>query len=334
MNLQTHIRNELWSAISNTYESGNYSHAILDAVHFMSDLIRDKANVDGDGPVLVGQAFGGELPRLKLSRLQTQTERDLQKGIEQILRGIYQAIRNPRSHEQIVDTQETADSIIYFINYLIGIIDQSKEPFSIPEFLARVFDPDFVENERYSDLLTSEIPPGKQLDILIEIYRRKTEGDGRKLRFIINSLIKNLTEDQVTEFVSVVSDELKIVHDNNIIRMILEFFPPNLWHKLSETARLRIENKLLQSIRDGQWHPSSSKIIDGAFGTWAKSFMRFFTLKDELLNVIVEKLWSNQTMQGLYVMKYFYSEIPFLVENNETRQRIIRAITKRIRTNE
>jgi hypothetical protein len=54
MNLQTHIRNSLWLAIQSTYEAKNYSHAILDAMHYLSNVLREKTGVDGDGATLVG----------------------------------------------------------------------------------------------------------------------------------------------------------------------------------------------------------------------------------------------------------------------------------------
>src|ERR1700759_2453879 len=111
MNLQTHIKNNLWLAIQSTYEAGNYSHAVNDAMHYLSNVLRERTGVDGDGAALVGQALGGDSPRLRINKLQTETEKNEQKGIKSILRGMYQAIRNPRSHEQIEDKQEVADSI-------------------------------------------------------------------------------------------------------------------------------------------------------------------------------------------------------------------------------
>ena len=99
MNLQTHISSDLWLAISNTYEAENYNHAVLDAMHYLSSFLREKTGVDGDGASLVGQALGGDSPRLRINKLQTETERSVQRGIEQILRGLYLGIRNPRSHE-------------------------------------------------------------------------------------------------------------------------------------------------------------------------------------------------------------------------------------------
>lgn len=65
MNLQTHIKNDLWLAIQSTYEAGNYSHAIVDAMHYMSNILRDRTGVDGDGKSLVGQALGGDSPPIK-----------------------------------------------------------------------------------------------------------------------------------------------------------------------------------------------------------------------------------------------------------------------------
>ena len=105
MNIQTHIRSDLWLAIASTYQSENYTHAILDAIHCLSDVLRNKTGLDGDGTVLVGQALGGDAPRLRLNKLQTETERSIQRGVEQLLRGLYLAVRNPRSHEQFQDTK-------------------------------------------------------------------------------------------------------------------------------------------------------------------------------------------------------------------------------------
>lgn len=197
MNLQTQIRPDLWEAISKTYSAQNYSHAIVDAMHHVTNLLREKSGLDGDGIPLISQVFGGDTPRLRVNKLQTQTERDIQKGIEHIFRGLYSAIRNPRTHEQITDKQEDADSIILFLNYLIGIITRSEEPFTTEKFLEGVFDPYFVKSSKYGSLMAQEIPKNKRLDTLIEIYRQKERGDIFKLEFVVKpiSLLKKLRVD-------------------------------------------------------------------------------------------------------------------------------------------
>ena len=200
MNLQTQIKPELWAAIASTYEAGNYSHAILDAVHYMTDVIREKVDSDADGVALVGRALGGDSPLLRINRLQTDTEKNEQRGIEDILRGMYRAIRNPRSHEQIEDDQITADAIIVFVSYLLGILDKSKEPYTTDIFLKRVFDPDFVESRQYADLLVEEIPKGKRFDTLVEVYRRKLEGSGESISLVVQALFQRLSQSQTDGF--------------------------------------------------------------------------------------------------------------------------------------
>ncbi len=54
MNLQTTIGEELWASISAAYDGERFTHAILEALHHLSNVLRDRAGVDGDGAALVG----------------------------------------------------------------------------------------------------------------------------------------------------------------------------------------------------------------------------------------------------------------------------------------
>jgi uncharacterized protein (TIGR02391 family) len=128
LNLSSTINERLWTAIRGTYEAGNYSGAILDSIYFLSDVIRDKSGLESDGLQLVGSAFSGANPIIKINSLHTQSDQDEQKGIHFLLMGIYSAIRNPRSHEKRIDTVETADAIIYFVDYIHGLIDKLTLP--------------------------------------------------------------------------------------------------------------------------------------------------------------------------------------------------------------
>jgi uncharacterized protein (TIGR02391 family) len=312
MNLQTHIRSDLWIAISNTYQAENYSHAILDAMHHLSDVLREKSNVDADGVSLVGQALGGDSPRLRINKLQTETEQNIQRGIEHLVRGLYWAIRNLRSHEQAQDIKDTADAVIYFINYLLIIIAQSEEPFTLVNFVARVFDPDFVESDRYAKLLVDEIPSNKLTDAAVEIYRKKHEGEGGRLELIFDALFARLSETQTAQFLIVISDELKTTQDEKTIRLSLQILPANLWPRIDETARLRIENKLIRYIESGEAY-SDSERVKGALGTWARAFLRYFTLREEICMTLLEKLRNDDLDHGRYVSKFFMGELLFVI---------------------
>src|ERR1039457_3624148 len=135
VNLQSRLEERLWKAIEGTYQNRNYSGAILDASHYMGQVIREKSGLESDGMALVGAAFGGKNPILKLTKLQTESDKNIQSGVEQILRGFYQAIRNPRSHQKMTDTLEDADALILMVNYLVRLIDQSRSPYDQDTFL-------------------------------------------------------------------------------------------------------------------------------------------------------------------------------------------------------
>ncbi|NUM43091.1 MAG: TIGR02391 family protein [Anaerolineales bacterium] len=314
MNLRPEIRSDLWQAISKPYESEIYSSAVLEAIHYLSNLLRERANVDGDGIPLVGQALGGDSPRLRINKFQTETEKNEQKGLEQILRGLYQGIRNPRSHEQYEDEKDTADAIILFVNYIIGIIGQAKEPFTLDDWCNRVFDPDFVASDRYAKLLANEVPPQKYNEALITIYRKKTSGNGDNLKYIFHALIGLAGDDKIDDFLAVISDELKTVNQDKVIRVTLQILPERLWPRINEIARLRIENKLIRSIASGRYDNLSEKCIEGGFGTWGIRFLRYFSLKYELCKTFLDKLQKTQEEQN-YVAKYFYSSLPKVIDS-------------------
>jgi uncharacterized protein (TIGR02391 family) len=333
MNLQTEIRPELWSAIADSYEKGQYSHAVIEAMHYLSQVLRDKTSFDGDGASLVGQALGGGAPRLRLTKLRTETERDVQRGYEQILRGLYIGIRNPRSHEQTQDTLGTASAIIVFINHLLDVLEQSQQPFVLENFLAVVFDQDFVEDDQYANLLAEEIPANRRLDVLIEIYRRKLAGNPRKNCYMVSAIVGLLSNDQVADFLEIVSDELQVAVDQKAVQFALRLLPPQLWPKLKERARLRIENKLIQDVAGGKID-RTGKVPIGALGTWGKVYARYFqeNSRIRLARVLVEKLESPIAEDTHYIMKFFLSSLPSIVREPGLQYRAIKAISRIVRT--
>jgi uncharacterized protein (TIGR02391 family) len=309
MNLQSEIKPELWEAIFQQYNAENYSNAIISAFHYLRDLIRDSANVDGDGAALIGQAFGGNPPRLRINKFETESQKDEQKGFESILRGLYQGIRNPRTHDKIEDKKETADAVILFINYAIGVIRKANGPFTLDEWLGRVFDPDFVASERYAQLLVSDVPPKRYIESLSALFRRKMEGDGDKLKLVFVALCDLVSEDRLDELLEMISEELKTTQDEAIIRRTLQILPEKVWPRIDEAARLRIENKLIRSIESGNANSSTRRAISGSLGTWARDYSDYFTLRSELYRALLNKIKGSDGEQA-YVALYFWSILP------------------------
>jgi uncharacterized protein (TIGR02391 family) len=336
MNLQSEIRPELWNTISKHYESSVYSSAILEAIHYLSSALRERANIDGDGVSLVGQALGGDNPPLRINKFQTESEKNEQRGIEQLLRGLFQGIRNPRSHEKYDDTKETADVFIIFIDFLLGIINTAKEPFRLAEWKERVFEENFVASDKYAKLMSSEVPPNKYNDALITIYRDKMSGDGEKLKLMVRSLIDLIGEDHLDDFITVVSDELKTIKNTNVIIRILQIIPENIWPRINEISRLRIENMLIKSIEEGRIDTKKPYKETGELGTWAQGYIKYFLSKKELRIIFVRKLQRHYEEQK-YLAKYFLQELPNTIdesssvkENNSIKARFIRIIVRAV----
>ena len=314
MNLETRIDERLWQAIRENYENSRYTSAILDSVYFLNDLIRDKTGLESDGVALIGQAFGGKQPKLKVNSLQTESDWNIQEGMEQLLRGVMKAVRNPRSHEKYSDKVTDADAIIIFVNWLIGIIDQSKAQFSESSFLKLVFDPGFVENDRYGALLAGQVPARKRLDVMIKVYRQK-QGDFRIIKYFVHAMLERMKDDEIGELYKVISEELKATdEDDSSVYNLLQAFPMEYWSRLDEIARMRTENMIIKSIKDGRYDVAQRKCLKGALGTWADGRATHFLLKQETADACIAKLRSSDTYEQDYVFQYLFTEIMSLMD--------------------
>lgn len=76
----------------------NYFHAVLEAVKGLAERIRQLSGLDTDGSELVNQALSTKTPIIALNSLRSETEISEQKGIANLLVGLFGAIRNPTAH--------------------------------------------------------------------------------------------------------------------------------------------------------------------------------------------------------------------------------------------
>lgn len=314
MDLSREISSELWESISTSYRAGHFSNAIVDTMHVLSDALRNKSGLDGDGTALVGQALGGESPRLRVNNMQTESERNVQRGLEQMLRGLYLGIRNPRSHDKHDDKKETADAIIVFVNYLLGQLEATKEAFTPAAFLESVRDPEFVDSSRYAELLVKEIPAMRRADALLAIYKDRLAIDLKRATTLIRLLISQLSDQQIATYLAEVSDDLRTSRDDVAIRTTLQMLTPDLWPRLEEVCRLRIENKLIKVIEAGK-APADGKLI-GALGTWAGRYLKAFTSRDQAQKAIGYKMMWGDVADRNYVSRYFMWCLPEFMDDD------------------
>ena len=307
MNIQSRLPAELWESIRSNYEQRNFTASILDAFYYLSELLRNKSGAEGDGATLIGQALGGATPRIKLNKLQTESELNVQRGMEQMLRGLYQSIRNPRSHEKYADVEEEAQSIISFIGYIVRQIDQAKAQFSRADFVNRVLEPDFVPNNRYAELLVAEVPVRARLDVFFDLCREIQHWKLENMRIFLKVLLGAMKDDEIAQACNVVTQDLETSQTEDYIRFMVGSFPIDLWHRIGEAARLRVENKLIRSVREGRYDSKDSRCRAGGLGTWSPRIFESFILKEEMIAVIGSKICAQSVEEREYVFRYLFN---------------------------
>ncbi|MBU0530001.1 TIGR02391 family protein, partial [bacterium] len=76
ISFQQNISEELWNTISKNYEVEDYSGAIQDAIYILLETIRERTGLELDGSALIGKAFGGTNPLLKINAFRTESQKN------------------------------------------------------------------------------------------------------------------------------------------------------------------------------------------------------------------------------------------------------------------
>lgn len=104
----------------------NYFHAVLEAIKGIAERIRNLSGLAADGAELVNMAFSVKMPILKVNSLRTETEISEQKGIANILVGLFGAVRNPAAHAPKIMwpmNQEDALDILSLVSFIHRKLD-------------------------------------------------------------------------------------------------------------------------------------------------------------------------------------------------------------------
>ena len=108
------------------YLEKDYFHTVHEAAKSLCLKIRDKTGMTEDGSELINNAFSTKNPRLAINSLRTESERNQQNGLKEMLNGITHMVRNVTAHELranwIVDEKETIE-ILSIISFLHNQLD-------------------------------------------------------------------------------------------------------------------------------------------------------------------------------------------------------------------
>ncbi|MBY0277848.1 TIGR02391 family protein [Candidatus Binatia bacterium] len=106
---------------------GNYFHAVFESAKAYNKSVREKARTDKDGQALMLEVWGWR-GVLKITRCETETDRNVQDGVKFLSAGLMQAIRNPTSHEPALDwpiSRTDCLDILSFLSFLFRKVDDA-----------------------------------------------------------------------------------------------------------------------------------------------------------------------------------------------------------------
>ncbi len=109
----------------------DYFHAVQEAVKSVMDKLRRRTGLTTDGSELVSFVLGGEQPLLAINPRRTKSEKDEQKGLVNLLIGVYGMFRNPTSHEARINwpmSERDAEDIMSLVSFLHRRLDSAIIP--------------------------------------------------------------------------------------------------------------------------------------------------------------------------------------------------------------
>lgn len=312
--MENKLREDLWKSIQAHYERNDYTEAVRDAIFHTSELLREKSGFyDKDGSKLVEASLLGNTPAILVNKNETTTERDIQQGIGFAFKGIMQSVRNLISHEKFTYTQNEAEAIILYINYLLNQVDHSGGVTKIDNIMELLYDEDFTCSEEYAELLLKEVPVKKRYDLLLKLFSNRERLPQHKLRFFINQLYNALSKTTKSDFCKVVSKNLMKCKDDKNLRMYIHYFMDATYLEIDKLAQLRLEDLVYKSIQNGEFEYYSDDDFSpaelrcnskGTLGTWLNDKIELLSNKDKIINTISEKMFSSINEQK-YVFEYF-----------------------------
>lgn len=109
------------------FKTGHYASAIFEAFKAVDNFVKEKTTLSLNGQALMSKVFDETTPIIKLNDLLTQSDRDEQEGFKFLFKGATIGIRNPKAHDNVVQT-DTHRTLEYlgFASLLMRRIEEGK----------------------------------------------------------------------------------------------------------------------------------------------------------------------------------------------------------------
>lgn len=124
------IHPEILSVAQSRMQSGHYADAVEGAFKELNKAVKEKVKIkldkELDGASLMQRVFSSDNPLLMVEdNMETQSNKDTQKGYMMMFSGAMSAIRNPKAHENMVISKDDAIRKLMFASMLMYKLDAS-----------------------------------------------------------------------------------------------------------------------------------------------------------------------------------------------------------------
>ena len=296
---------------------GHYSDAIVTAFKFLTNNIRDISGGEGDGAKLVGTAFGGQSPQIRLNKLLSASDRDEQAGYEQLLRGLYLGVRNPRAHDEVEDSLEFCIKMIMIIDLVFDKISRRHVDFDIEPIIIKILDSNFVKKKDYVDSILLDVPGNYLLPIFTRLFSERNTIEDDRLSLVIKSIYKRMTVDDIEEATKIIGIEIMNYNkDDGYFSRIIKHIRPMQWGCLQNQAKLIAEEKIISSLKKGSFDFYTGGVKTGILGTWGNSFGRYMERKKEVSETLIRLLEQDWYTQN-YIAAFYMISMIFIIDDTD-----------------
>ena len=120
------IHDSLPSDVRELFDNGHYAQATFEAFKYLDREVARIAGISETGKSLMMKVFSETDPKIKLTKMATDSDRSEQEGYKFIFAGVMMAIRNPRGHEHsITDTMHNSLDHLSFASILARRIESA-----------------------------------------------------------------------------------------------------------------------------------------------------------------------------------------------------------------
>jgi uncharacterized protein (TIGR02391 family) len=125
---ERNIHPDIATVAQKLFDDGHYAQATFEAFKFVDNRVKALSGIQDSGFNLMMSAFNERAPKIQLTDLVTISEKDEQLGFRHMFAGSMSGIRNPRGHDNSVDTIDVSLDHLSVASVLLRRLEARKLP--------------------------------------------------------------------------------------------------------------------------------------------------------------------------------------------------------------